>query len=200
MNSSLFIEIERRRNDLELLFLNFPSTDSPIPQNQDKIKAFIILFHSEIEYYFELIGRGVSTFQNASHVAANDYSAIPNHYFVFGIKQPDFSVEIDKDIRGKKIIQDYEKHVANRNNGIKTKDVLAMLLPLGIEYSHIGLTLLNTLNDYGDKRCKYAHTGVRCHLAQVLDRDTESRLSKTIIAMIKNLDDYIMINNTGIAI
>lgn len=200
MNSNLYSSLITRRNDLEILFLNFPTSDSLLSQNQDKIKAFIILFHSELEYYFELIGKGVNSFQKASAVASRNYSSIPNHYFVFGIKQPDFSVEFDQNIRGEKILKEYETLLAKKNNGIKSKDILSILLPLGIDYSHIGLTLLNTLNDYGEKRCKFAHTGISLHASQALDRNIESQMSNTIISMIHNLDEYILLQNVGISI
>jgi hypothetical protein len=191
MNSSLFIELENRRNDLELLFLNFPNSDSLVLSNQDKIKAFIILFHSELEYYFELISTKIKDYHKGLISTLSDYSRLPLDYFVYPIKYPEIEKEYDYNKRGSKILKDFEILISKRNNGIKIKDILSLILPLGIEYTDIDTSLLNTLNDYGEKRCKFAHTGLKFHVSIPLDRNIENRLSITIISMIKYFDEKV---------
>lgn len=200
MNSVLFVDLRKRRGDLESLFLNFPTTDSAIQANQDKIKAFIILMHSELECYFEGISTAVKDKFKSAAIALNDYSTLPIDFFVYPIKNPECNIEFHYAIRGQKIIKEYETYLAKKNNGIKQKDILSMFLPLGVEYDDIGNILLNTLNDYGEKRCKFAHTGYKKHATSILDRDTENNTSNQILLMIETLDSKIMTKNHPLVI
>lgn len=192
MSSKLFKELSSRRIELEKLFLNFPTSDSYLQPNQDRIKAFIILMHSEIEYYFERFSDGVKNYITEPAKVADDYSKLPVDFFIYSTKRLDVEAEYDHHTKGKSIIKEFNSLIAKKNNGIKKINILTLLLPLGVKYVDIDLSLLNTLNDYGEKRCMFAHTGLKAHATRILDRDIENRQADMIVKMIEILDQDIL--------
>ncbi len=200
MNSQAFGELDRRRKELATCFLNFPNADSQLVQNHDKIKAFIILVHSELESYFEGVAAGIKSKFKQEATMRGGLENLPVAFFLFPTKAPEITSEYDLTRRGSKVLKEFETYLAKRNNGIKEKDVLTMLLPLGISHQDIGISLLNTLNDYGEKRCSFAHTGRSAHARWILDRDNEDRMTSQLIAMIGSLDQKIMSQHVGLAV
>lgn len=188
MTTSLFADLRLRFTELEQEFLNFPNLDSPIAANQDKIRAFVLLIHSELEAYFELLATKIKDTLVAGVVAANAYATLPTDMFVFPHRQIDSEKEYDYARRGERVLKCYEGQVA-KNNGIKERNVLGLLLPLGVEYNTITLVLLNTLSTYGERRGLFAHAGSKSCAAILMDRDDEVLKCQQLLSMIEVLDD-----------
>lgn len=187
MATLLFQELLARAATLEATFLNFPTKDSIIPSNQDKIRAFILLMHSEFEFYFEQLADQIKTIVAAPALSTKDYSRIPTDMYIY----PHAVVECEKEFnygrRGEKVLQRYESRIT-KNNGIKERDILSLLLPLGVDYNALTTIMLNTLDSYGDKRGLFAHTGNRRCVSRVLDRDAEARECGQLTTLISALD------------
>lgn len=190
MNTILYDDLKNRTQLLENTFLNFPNSDSSITANQDKIKAYILLTHSELEFYFEQIALNIKDAAVLPTIRRGNYSNIPLDLFVYTHKQLDPDSDIDYNARGEKVFNHFVQKI-KKNNGIKKKDILSLLLPLGIEYHTITEILLNTLDTYGENRGLFAHTGSKSHATKILDRNTEVTFVKQLLQMIETLDDFI---------
>jgi hypothetical protein len=55
------------------------------------------------------------------------------------------------------------KHVIDQNHGLKEANILALLLPIGVDSDDIDSTLLATMNTFGEKRGRVAHSSATAY-------------------------------------
>ena len=89
------------------------------------------------------------------------------------------------DMRIEQILKAYQTLVSN-NNGIMRKNILQLLMPLGIKYADIDSTWLLTINSYGSSRGHVAHTSFA--VQQQLDKNDELNDLDLVLRGISKLD------------
>jgi hypothetical protein len=87
--------------------------------------------------------------------------------------------------RVNKIIASFKGRISG-NNGIKEKNLMKLLVPIGINFQELDSTWLSTINSYGKSRGDIAHQSYSVHTQ--LDRDTEEENVYHVIEGIKELD------------
>lgn len=132
----------------------------------EKVRAYKVLTHAEMEYYFEEVALSIaqkafnewSLNKKASAPLVSlavyfegNYSAIPESHT--GNK-----VEEDLDFRIKKAFQFYYKQIRDKNHGVKEKNILNIFLPIGISVADLSEDMLIALNNYGSSRGIIAHS------------------------------------------
>ena len=80
------------------------------------------------------------------------------------------------------------RRALNSNHGVKEKNVLALLLPIGIAPSALDQTLLNDLNSFGQLRGEVAHSSATS-VTTLFDPKTEFDRVTMLVASLLTLDE-----------
>lgn len=167
-HTQLYTHLIRREQELRKAL--FPRRLSPTGNynrtTYQKIDGYKVLIHAELEYYFEEITKSLmriskndwDTNKKASKtlVALLAYSkkvfpSIPE-------SQNDQNIRTDLNRRISDAYTEHYSYIQAQNHGIKEKNILALLLPVGIEVDEIDNNLLIALNNFGSDRGRIAHT------------------------------------------
>ena len=131
----------------------------------EKVSAFKLLMHAEIENYFEGIVLAISADAYAKWQTSN--IASPALVALLAYCKKDFPAlpETTADQKAKKGLDErikdaydtYNNRIRASNHGIKEKNILAMFLPIGVKIDQIDNNLLIALNNFGAERGNIAH-------------------------------------------
>ncbi len=172
MNSFYFEELKSRINKLKKVFL--PRALSPTgkykPSTYEKARAFKTFTHTEIEIYLENICFGIAKkaydeWQNSKVVSLPLLAMLAYYSGKFrSIPELKSGNNSEEDLSEKIHIAftDYSSKKAN-NNGIKEKDILQLVLPIGVQTEDINDDLLLYLNNYGSIRGAAVHSVSALH-------------------------------------
>ena len=168
MSTKQYDHLKERFSILRSIFL--PHDFSPTGDYRDEIfemaRAYKVLTHAELEYYFEQIGMAIA--KNAYQewedkgVVSKSLVALTVYYSGQYASIPDQKTGNNSDIglkvRVNKAFTEYCRNVNAENNGIKEKNLLKLFLPIGIELDSIPDALIIASNNYGIIRGEIAHT------------------------------------------
>lgn len=153
-----FAELSERIDDLHFRFVpSLDPTGTYSDAEYDAMSAFRLLVHAEIERFIEvLVEDALSRFPLKIQSWKNNgcSSRLVDalvHY-------------MDRELR----------KVIKANNGVKSKNILAMLKPIGLNGSHLDNFWLQTMDTYGEVRGGHAHNSRRA--VSPIDPQTEQNL------------------------
>ncbi|MBD2233937.1 HEPN domain-containing protein [Phormidium tenue] len=183
-NSQRYIQLENRIRVIETLYLpSVRPSGNYTAKEQDDIRAYLLLVHAEIESYFEEISekKAKEAFRKwkNTRVKSNVLLSLVS-FHENKISEPDIETRVNKALSS-------FIHGLRQNHGIKEANVLAMLLPVGFEYSEIDTTWLNTITSFATSRGEIAHTAAR--VQQPLDPSTLKATVQQILSEIKLIDE-----------
>jgi len=184
--SLLYKNLRKRLSVLKKQFLDFNSDNSPSSQNQDKLRAFKLLAHAEIESYIE--DAALDIWKGCKSEWTNNKRFLPSLVFLIMYSSSKFEAnehQLIVDERIEQILNTYQ-NVVSKNNGIMRKNILQLFMPLGIKYADIDSTWLSTINSYGSSRGNVAHTSFA--VQQQLDMKDELNNLDLVLKGIKKLD------------
>lgn len=182
----LYKNLRKRLSVLKKQFLDFNSDDSPSPQNQDKLRAFKLLAHAEIEFYIE--GAVLDIWKGCHSEWTNNKRVLSSLAFLIMYSSSKFDAneeQLREEKRITQILNSY-KNVVSNNNGIRRRNILQLLMPLGIKYADIDSTWLSTIDSYGISRGSVAHNSFA--VQQQLDKKDELNNLDLVLKGIKKLD------------
>ncbi len=165
-----FRELRRRIVELRDHFLpkQFDPTGSYTPRQSDRARAFRLLAHAEIESYLEDVvkeaanvafemwrtGAGISSSLVAMIAFVDEnLGAVPETKDLTGERELTKRIRLSRD--------KFNKYAFARNHGITERDVLKLLLPVGISEKDIDSTWLATIDSFGQSRGRTAHRSKR---------------------------------------
>lgn len=162
-------------------------------KEQDLIRSYILLSHAEIEAYLEDIVKN----KIAKSLQSWNSSRRKSHCIksVISFVGGDVSFENDNNAdklqyRINKTISHYQRAFVDMNHGIKEKNILKILLPLGIEFDELDQTWLSTMDSFGSTRGLIAHKSFT--VSHTIDRNTElNRMKNQILPELANIDSII---------
>lgn len=158
----------------ELVSAYLPNTDPnvlPSPKEQEWIRAFIVLVHAELEYYFESICMDIAD-SILSNMRSEQYTEATVGIIAFSsIQGRDGGEQL---IPGKKdkvrkvslrVGEAVESHkqIISGNNGISQKYLASLFVPLGLTNNDIDPLWIGAIDSFADKRGAYAHKS-RSHI------------------------------------
>lgn len=167
MHTQNYIALKCRVEKLRKVYL--PKQFSPTGTYNDvvyeKVRAYKVLVHAEMEFYFEEIALIIAKKAYAKwckyRKASTPLMAIVAYYSgTFpSLPQTHTGNRSDEDIdwRINKAYTEYNSLVRN-NNGIKEKDILSIFLPIGVISTDIDEDLLIRLNSFGTERGQIVHS------------------------------------------
>ena len=171
-SSKSFRDLRARIRELRSHFLpkRFDDTGTYTKRQIDRVRAFRVLAHAEIEWYLEEI---VVDTANKAFEAWKQHGRItkPLVAMVAYSNARLTAVPKSKSLRNaptlacriEKSRNELTRHGKSRNHGIREKNILGLLLPVGIGVSEIDPTWLSTTDSFGQVRGETAHLSNRVY-------------------------------------
>jgi hypothetical protein len=106
---------------------------------------------------------------------------------------------IDIKVRVQKSATSYIRHARIENHGIREKNLLRLLLPIGADLSSFDPILISELDGFGERRGVFAHSSAITHVTSRPDPKDELDKVNNIVDLLKDVDkelDRIMAINT----
>ena len=187
--SKRFKRLAKRLRALEEHFLpsQFSATGRYTLKETDSTKAYVLLVHAELETYFE--DRAEDRLNRALRQWDRDAGPSPllSRLVVY-------HEALNKSATPKKITEASVRKAANfymdrlrKNHGVKEANLLALFLPLGLQYTDFDASLMATMDSFGVLRGKLAHESVKTH--QPVDPKTErDKIQTHILKEIQVID------------
>lgn len=182
--SVLYKKLKQRISILKKQFLKFQPSDSS--ENQDKLRAFKLLVHAEIESYIE--NAVLEVWSKCDTEWKTNKKVITPLKFLIMFSTSRFEAndqQLTKNTRIDQILTSFKTSI-NNNNGIKKKNILQLVVPLGIDYSSIDPTWLSTIDSYGSSRGDVAHNSFS--VQKQLDKKDELNNLDFVLKGIKKMD------------
>lgn len=168
MHTEKYVKLQRRVRELRKVYLpnNFSPTGSYRDSTYEKVRAYEVLVHAEMEYYFEelalSIARRAYEKWNILHKASPSLVAMVAYYsgqYPAVPESHDGNIsDKDVDYRIGVAYQEYNHRIRVNNHGIKEKSILSIFLPIGIQISDFDENMLIALNNFGSERGRIAHS------------------------------------------
>lgn len=155
---SKFTELTERIDELHFRFVpQLDATGTYSDADYDRMSAFRLLVHAEIERFVELIvedaisnlPKKIASWKSVG-LQSNLVDALVAH--------------MERELR----------ESVKKNNGVKSSNILGLLKPLGITGSQLDNIWLQTMNTYSEVRGGHAHNTRRA--VQPIDPKTEQNL------------------------
>lgn len=158
----------------------------------DQMRAYRLLVHAEVESFLE--DRAIEVLKKAlDRYTATKKTGRPlvsvltfTELASQGVPKKTSSPHDSCIVRLNRAFSHYRNWTQHHNHGIKEKNVLSLLLPVGLEIADIDTTLLNTLDSYGAGRGAVAHSSGKTQ--QAIDPATEKATVTLIIQELEKLD------------
>lgn len=162
-------------------------------KEQDLTKSFILLVHAEIEAFIEDRAKEKMNQALLNWNSTRRKSNCLKSVLAFSGNELNFNEDSNsKNIqyRINKTVAHYMSSVVDKNHGVKEKNILKILLPLGIEINEIDQTWLGIMESFGSTRGNIAHNSLQ--VQNRVDRTTElNRVKTQIIPELEVIDDLI---------
>lgn len=169
--------------------------------------AYRVLAHAEIEAFFEdralePVTRAQVVWESTRHVSHVALCLVgfsgkemapppatleaPNEN-----KRKAWPAQVDIGQRLLPIIATFHHHVRNENHGIKEKNLLALLLPIGVAFSKIDPAFLADMESFGAMRGLAAHSSGKTTARQSVDPGAEQKRVLALMPGIAAIDSEI---------
>ena len=168
MHTEKYIGLQRRLKKLREVYLppHFSPTGAYKDSAYEKVRAYKVLVHAEIEYYFEetalIIASKAYKRWQTNKKASLPLLSLAVYYGGQYPQVPDTRTgnhsEEDLTFRIDKAYEEYNHLIRANNHGIRSKNIFSMFLPLGIELDDIDENMLIALDNFGRDRGSIAHS------------------------------------------
>lgn len=165
------MKVSDLRNNINKIESSFLPQQNPIGGYSEKealgINAYISLVHSEIENFIEaevlqVCNLSVNQYETNGTINKVILGLLCFSGLTYEIPPESKHIQnIDKlsiENKIKKARDLFNNIVRTKNNGIKEKNILSMLLPIGYSIDEIDDLFLTEMNDFGRQRGEIAHT------------------------------------------
>lgn len=185
-----------------------PSKFDPTGSYRDRVftgvVAFRVLCHAAIEDYFEsrtieiaksalvqsratgrvsLPAAALLSFSGREHRLPPDTIDPPDQS-----KKKGWPSEIEVGQRLTDCTSEFIRRTTNDNHGIREKNILSMLIPVGIDPTDIDRLFLSEVDNFGSIRGEYAHRSPTIHTSRRPDPKDELTKIRDILELIKPID------------
>jgi hypothetical protein len=197
--SKRFRELERNINKIGNFFLpKIKVTGEYSEKEINSVRGYRLLVHAEIESYFEDVAENLAKktltnwekTKNPSHVVSSILAFMNSKESKQDI--PETFDDLQRSFIEDRVTTSIASYISilKQNNGIKQKDLLKILLPLGIAITEIDSTWLTEMDSFGKERGDVAHKSIGAQIP--LDPASEQqKIHDNILPEIQHLDSKI---------
>lgn len=184
-----------------------PRKFSPIGEYPSRVYtgvvAFRLLSHASIEEYLETrasdIAVAASKAAALGHVSFSAACLVSFTEHNFGpppetMEAPQdsqrkfWAEKIDIRARISRSTSSYIKYARMENHGIREKNVLRLLVPIGADCSSFDPILISELNSFGERRGIFAHSSAVTHVTSKPDPKDELDKVSNIVKLLRDVD------------
>ncbi|MBD2629763.1 HEPN domain-containing protein [Trichormus variabilis] len=203
--STRFRILTRELNRLKKQLIPKPSLTGLYSNRQlTRTIAYRVLAHAEIESYLE--ERALEVVRNAKNIWDNTGKINLTLICLLGFSglNMDEPPETLSPQRGSRTVKDEKikikkkidlalanfNRVINENHGLKEKNLLALLLPIGLDIRDLDTSWLATMNTFGENRGEVAHKSATFYsINQQINPVDEVNMVKQIIQELLRIDE-----------
>lgn len=168
MHTKKYNHLQKRLRMLKRVYLphSFSKTGEYSDTVLEKTRAYTVLVHAEMEYYFEQIALEIAekafTKWETSKRTSRPLLALVAYYTGQYQSLPELHTgnraheNINEKI--KMAYTSYNKQIRASNNGIKETNILSIFLPIGVVIENFDENLFIALSNFGSKRGEIAHS------------------------------------------
>ncbi|MBF7010617.1 HEPN domain-containing protein [Novosphingobium sp. HR1a] len=203
--SNRFKELRRRLRDLRKHMLphTFSPTGDYTSRQQDRARGYRLLAHAEIEAFMEEISisaatRGVSEWVNTRKVSDCLFCLITHYHHGFAVDEIDEEPPFGPSTRQKAkdgikevvnvAMQQYRK-IHGDNHGVREKNLLRLMLPIGIRKDDLDPLWITNLDSFGRRRGDLAHQAIGAQ--QAIDPRAELQAIEDLLVGLEKLDGLV---------
>jgi len=165
--------------------------------------SFRILCVAEIENYLEdrcaeIAKTALESWRTRNHFSPSlqaltvfttiKYESLPDYLSAKPKDQKDWENLVSPVKRIEKAVEGYIRFVQSNNHGIREKNLIALLIPVGLDLRVIDRTLLDRMDALGSRRGDAAHTSCAKALKIGVDPAAEKKDIDDVISGIADLD------------
>ena len=192
------IEFKRTQKELtqlgrELLPKKFDALGNYPNKVRTQTRAYIILSHAVVESYFESVAKKIA---RKSQVVFDNKKKITwplAHLIAFSQNtiecKPDEDISLKMPTFVSNIFYDYYNTIKS-NNGIKEANLDSLFIPLGLDKSLLGTTLVPQLDSFGVDRGQHAHNAAY-FIQNTLDPLTENARITDLLIELEIFDSHL---------
>jgi hypothetical protein len=197
MPSSRYADLVKRASDLRksLLPAKFSATGNYTARELDCTRGYRLLVHAEVEAFLEDRVRHVANEVLKTWAIDKKLRAAMLSLATFYLEQEIVSHKQLKDEYAgtkKRIEESLDKacqafnKAISQNNGVRERDILRLLFPIGLKTSEIDSVWLSTIDSFGASRGQVAHSSVQAQ--QLPDPKNELETVKVILKGLRRID------------
>ena len=173
-----YLDLRKRIAVLREQFLpaQFSPTSSYNQADLDGAAAFKLLVHSEVEYFleakvFDIANRALANWQNKGICSRSLLAILAFYPSGLAITTNTLTTKSNRnlDLGIKESTSNFNGYARARNNGVRTINVLSLLLPVGINEVDIDPDWLAAIDSFGRDRGGTAHKPDRVNVLTVPD-------------------------------
>jgi hypothetical protein len=208
MPSERFLQLTAQLSTLRGHLLPNPFEETGLYEDHEKVAAsalgYRVLSHAEIEAYFEdraleIVNRARLAWENSSHISRVSlclmaFSGLTMALPPDSLQPPSENKRriwpdlLDLGRRLRPVFTEYNTYVRTENHGIKEKNLLSILLPIGIEHSSLDPAFLVEIDSFGSMRGHTAHTSSRAAVRRAVDPKEEFNRVESLLGGIEAID------------
>lgn len=191
-----------------LLPTEFDATGTYEDQDAVRIRtlSFVVLSHAEIEAYFEnriveIAKAAWQSWKNTGHLSrvacallafcGREMSAPPESLSPpKPAKEKEWLKQLEIGERLNLMVQAFIHAVTKHNHGIREKNLLSMLLPIGVYHDNLDATFVADIDSFARRRGEAAHSSSsRNQVQQEVDPKTEQDRVLDLVRSLERLDE-----------
>lgn len=203
MSSSRFEELEKRIEELRECFL--PESFDPTGLYEEKVyehtRAFRVLAHAEFESFIEdrvieAVDQAIQAWESEGFISKSllavvayreSTPSIPGSLSEAAAKRDRFPT---LDARIKAARTDFYRYARNQNNGIKEKNLLRLLLPVGFSEDEFEAEWLSATETWATARGDAAHQAAKMQVQP--DPQNELKTVRLVLDGFRDLNDQLV--------
>lgn len=199
--SQRYRELVKRTNELRRNLL--PRVLSPTGQynsrQYDRARAYRLLVHSEIEAYIEDRVKAISLEAMRQWQTVRKLNQVTVALLAFSDLKFDSPPETLNPTRGNRVVPSTSDrlvaannrflHEVRSNHGIKEKNLLQLLFPIGVQEQDLDITWISSMDSFGTQRGEIAHTSFKTQ--QLIDPASEIATVNNLLDGLKGLDEIL---------
>lgn len=208
MSSERLLQLKAQLSTLREHLLPDPFEETGLYEHHERVAtsalAYRVLAHAEVEAYFEdraleVVNKARLAWEKNSHISKVSLCLIAFSGRTMAL--PPESLEppsdnkrkiwpelLDIGKRLKPVFTAYNSFVRTENHGIKEKNLLSILLPIGIEHSSLDPAFLADIESFGSMRGHTAHTSSRAAVRRAVDPKEEFNRIESLLVGIGAID------------
>jgi hypothetical protein len=208
MASERFVQLQAQLATLRAHLLPDPFEETGLYDNQEKVATaalgYRVLAHAEIEAYFEdraleVANRASLAWEKTMHISkvslcllafSGREMALPPETLdpPTENKRKAWPMMLDVGERLTPVVAAYNYYVRRENHGIKEKNLLALLLPIGVDPTKLDPTFLAGIESFGSMRGQTAHTSSQVAIRRAVDPKEELNRVESLLPGIEAID------------